>query len=259
MPAEAGETAPLIGRGLQPRYSKRLRQHLVAPVNLRHAYAPLIASCFVTGLIDAGAYNAWGTFMGMQTGNTIFLALGVAGLPADSKHLQWLRSIVAISSFMLGSCIASNIASRFGKTRRLSLILSFLLQGLLILITGILITADVIPQKKPNSDRIFIGIPFLAAQSGAQVAASRALGFSEIPTTVLTSVYNDLVSDSRLLAKNNPKRNRRVGAAVMMLLGGICGGWLSRLNDGFGIALWVGGVIKILLAAAWLWYADSME
>lgn len=160
---------------------------------------------------------------------------------------------------MLGSCIASNIASHFGKTRRISLILSFLLQGLLILITGILITADVIPQKKPNSDRIFIGIPFLAAQSGAQVAASRALGFSEIPTTVLTSVYNDLASDSRLLAKNNPKRNRRVGAAVMMLLGGICGGWLSRLNEGFGIALWVSGIIKILLAAAWLWYADSME
>lgn len=48
--------------------SKQLRQYLIAPVNLHHADLPLLACCFVTGIIDAGAYNAWGTFMGMQTG-----------------------------------------------------------------------------------------------------------------------------------------------------------------------------------------------
>ena len=160
---------------------------------------------------------------------------------------------------MLGSLLASNITSRIGNTRRLSLILSFLLQGLAIFVSAILITTSIVPQNEPNSDKIFIGIPFLAAQSGAQVAASRALGFGEIPTTVLTSVYNDLASDTKAFAKDNPKRNRRFAAATMLLLGGICGGWLSRLDEGFGIALWIGGAIKILLALSWLSYEDAKE
>ena len=45
-----------------------VRQYLAANISTRHADLPLLACCFVTGIIDAGAYNAWGTFMGMQTG-----------------------------------------------------------------------------------------------------------------------------------------------------------------------------------------------
>lgn len=53
---------------------KQLRQYLVAPINPHHADLPLLACCFVTGIIDAGAYNAWGTFMGMQTGKLLSIA-----------------------------------------------------------------------------------------------------------------------------------------------------------------------------------------
>lgn len=194
-----------------------------------------------------------------STGNTIFLALGVAGLPKNGAHLQWLRSLLAISTFMLGSLISSNVTRRYGSTRRLSLSINFLLQGLSILIAAILITTDAIPQNSPNSDRVLIGIPFLAWQFGAQVAASRALGYSEIPTTVLTSVYNDLASDPKLWTWENAKRNRRVAAAIMILVGGVCGGWLSRLRDGFAIVLWVGAATKILVCIAWLAYDQAAE
>ncbi|KAL8739090.1 MAG: hypothetical protein Q9181_000201 [Wetmoreana brouardii] len=241
----------------RPHSSKQLRQYLAAPINTHHADLPLLACCFVTGIIDAGAYNAWGTFMGMQTGNTIFLALGVAGLPTNRAPLQWLRSLLAIFSFMMGSLISSALARPFGTTRRLTLSISFLLQGLSILVAAILIHIDAIPENNPDSNRVLIGIPLLAWQFGAQVAASRALGYSEIPTTVLTSVYNDLASDPKLWTWKNAKRNRRAAAAVMVLGGGICGGWLSRLRDGFGIVLWIGGATKAILGLAWLFYGEA--
>ncbi|KAL9601252.1 MAG: hypothetical protein Q9219_002657 [cf. Caloplaca sp. 3 TL-2023] len=270
------ETTPLMA-ATQRKDPRRLQRYLLAPVNLHHADLPLLACCFVTGIIDAGAYNAWGTFMGMQTGkllkqynefqltkstskgNTIFLALGAAGLPKNGAHLQWLRSLLSISTFMLGSLVSAAVTRYYGSTRRLSLCLNFLLQGTSILVAAILIAVDVIPENNPNSDRILIGIPLLAWQFGAQVAASRALGYGEIPTTVLTSVYNDLASDPKLGKWKNPKRNRRVGAAIMVLVGGICGGWLSRLREGFGIVLWVGGAIKILLGIAWLAFRESTD
>ncbi|KAL8950572.1 MAG: hypothetical protein Q9222_003406 [Ikaeria aurantiellina] len=247
---------------MAPEPHKRPRQlhsYLVAPIDTHHADLPLLACCFVTGIIDAGAYNAWGTFMGMQTGNTIFLALGVTGLPKNGAPLQWLRSLLAISVFMLGSLASSAVTRSFGSTRRLSLSSNFLLQGLSILVAAILITTDAIPENDPNSHRILIGIPLLAWQFGAQVAASRALGYSEIPTTVLTSVYNDLASDPKLWAWSNPKRNRRAAAAVMILVGGICGGWLSRLREGFAIVLWIGGAIKLVLGIAWLAFGEDGE
>ncbi|KAL8798683.1 MAG: hypothetical protein Q9182_006469 [Xanthomendoza sp. 2 TL-2023] len=234
----------------QPRGSKRLRRYLTAPIDTHHADLPLLACCFVTGIIDAGAYNAWGTFMGMQT--------GTANLPGNGAPLKWLRSLLAIFSFMMGSLISSAVTRAFGSTRRLSLSLSFILQGLSILLTAIFITIDVIPENNTSSDRVLIGIPFLAWQFGAQVAASRALGYSEIPTTVLTSVYNDLASDPNLWSWKNAKRNRRAAAAVMVLAGGISGGWLSRLRTGFGIVLWIGGVIKVMIGIAWLGFGAAI-
>ncbi|KAI4177880.1 MAG: hypothetical protein LQ346_007608 [Caloplaca aetnensis] len=258
MPSHPDESTPL--RAEEPnKRDRQLRKYLLAPIDLHHAYLPLLACCFVTGIIDAGAYNAWGTFMGMQTGNTIFLALGVAGLPENGAHLKWLRSLLSISTFMLGSLISATVTRPYGNTRRLSLSINFLLQGISILVAAILITTDAIPENDADSDKVLIGIPFLAWQFGAQVAASRALGYGEIPTTVLTSIYNDLASDPRLWTWRNAKRNRRAGAAVMVLVGGICGGWLSRLEDGFGIVLWIGGAIKILLSIAWLGYDEATE
>lgn len=67
MSPSADESTPLVAQWSNSN-GKHLRKHLLAPVNLHHADLPLLACCFVTGLIDAGAYNAWGTFMGMQTG-----------------------------------------------------------------------------------------------------------------------------------------------------------------------------------------------
>ena len=83
---------------------------------------------------------------------------------------------------------------------------------------------------------------------------SRLLGFNEVPTTVLTSVYCDLASDPKILARDNVKRNRRAAAVLAILIGGISGGWISRSKAGMSVSLWIAAAIKFGIAVSWsLW------
>lgn len=91
----------------------------------------------------------------------------------------------------------------------------------------------------------------LAFQSGGQIVTSRQLGFNEVPTTVLTSVYCDLASDPRLLKRDNVKRNRRAAAVVAILVGGIVGGWVSRSRAGLSAGLWIAAAIKMAISLGW--------
>ena len=53
---------------MHPVTMERTRRHLAAPINLKHAYLPLLICCFISGLIDASAFNALTLCMSMQTG-----------------------------------------------------------------------------------------------------------------------------------------------------------------------------------------------
>jgi hypothetical protein len=106
-----------------------------------------------------------------------------------------------------------------------------------------------------------VPLALLAFQSGGQIVTSQLLGFNEVPTTVLTSVYCDHASDPKVLASlnKNVKRNRRLGAITTLLIGGIAGGWLSRSSAHMSSALWLGGAIKIAIAVSWsTWKAKSV-
>jgi len=113
----------------------------------------------------------------------------------------------------------------------------------------------------PSDVRLIELLPigFLAFQSGGQIVTSRILGINEVPTTVLTSLYCDLVSDPHMLAKDNVKRNRRVASAVTLLMGGIIGGWLSRSSVGMPAALWLAGAVKIAIAVGWVLWKAKVE
>lgn len=208
---------------------------------------------------DADRYSLSSSIRGATTdpnlGNTIFLALSTANLPPGTDKLKWARSGISIISLMAGSLITSRIYNAVGGTRRLTLVLSFLIQTLCIVIAALLVQTQAVPETFLESKRIFIAIPFLAAQSGAQIVTAKSLSFTEIPTTVLTSIYNDLAGDPELWAWQNPKRDRRVLSIILMLLGGIAGGWLSRLGKSLTFVLWLGAGIKLLLTLLWLYFA----
>jgi uncharacterized membrane protein YoaK (UPF0700 family) len=249
----------------------RTRAYFAKPISTRHASILLLVCCLISGLTDSVAYNAWSTFISMQTGNTIFLGLGASNQPT-SKPYGWTKSLTSIGCFFIGCVCFSHGMRRWGGrskgTARGALVASFLLQAGLMLLAAGLVQGRVVPvptrnvatsQGDPNFIEL-LPIGLLAFQGGGQFVASRLLGFSEIPTVVLTSVYCDLGMDEKLLVKENDKRNHRVGAVVTILLGAIAGGWISRSQAGMATAMWIAAVLKLGIAVAWVfWKGEDQE
>lgn len=189
-------------------------------------------------------------------GNTIFLALGASGQPITRPY-GWLRSLTSIAFFLFGCVFFA--WSRFIRPKtRGTLAASFFLQSVCIIIAAVLVQCNIVPSPNgmiPVETLDFmelIPLAFLAFQSGGQIVTSRILGFNEVPTTVLTSVYCDIASDPRILARDNVKRNRRVAAVVCILAGGIAGGWISRSAAGLSTSFWIAAAIKMGIAFGWL-------
>ncbi|CAI7595588.1 unnamed protein product [Penicillium manginii] len=244
-----------------PRQSSFMRRwkETVDPAN---ADLVCLLLCFLTGLCDSSAYNAWSCFLGMQTGNTIFLGLGASNQPT-SKPWGWLKSLISIVTFFAGAMVFSIIMRSVGALRRGTLVVSFLIQAILIIIAVALIEADLIPHSSADMSLdggpLFlelIPIGLLAFQSAGAMTCSRSLGYNEIPTVVLTSVYFDIASDPKITEKptGNVKRNRRIGGVVSLLVGAIAGGWLSRSSGGMESALWLAAGLKIIAAFGWVFW-----
>ncbi|KAF6833095.1 duf1275 domain protein [Colletotrichum plurivorum] len=236
-------------------------------VNVRYTDVPVLACCLVSGLCDSVAVNAAGVFVSMQTGNTIFMALGASRLPAG-ESLLWLKSLSSIAAFWLG-CFFFSKSRHIHPKRRSTLALSFTLQAALVFLAAAFAQTRVVADfglasvegsesnhefKTSENPLVMVPLALLAFQFGGQIVTSRILGFNEVPTNVLTSVYCDLLSDPKLFAplKENPKRNRRFLAVVLLVLGGIIGGWLQRSRAGMPGALWISGAVKMFIALAWM-------
>ncbi|KAJ5895015.1 hypothetical protein N7495_006706 [Penicillium taxi] len=231
------------------------------------AYADLVCIllCFLTGLCDSSAYNAWSCFLGMQTGNTVFLGLGASNQPT-TKPWGWLKSLCSIASFVTGAFFFNFTMRSIGPLRRGTLFLSFFAQVCLIIIAVALIQADLIPHTSSDASLdhgpLFlelIPIALLAFQSAGSMTSSRLLGYNEIPTIVLTSVYFDIATDDKLLAAPtaNAKRNRRIGGVVALLVGAIAGGWLSRSSGGMESALWMAAGFKFFISFGWFFWKSK--
>ncbi|KAK2731794.1 hypothetical protein FQN55_004451 [Onygenales sp. PD_40] len=226
-------------------------RHLGEEVNTEHADLIFLLCYFLSGLCDSSAYRAWGCFIG----NTVFVGLGASDT-IDQKSYHWLKALVSIISFLVGSSVYS-LARHLGPHTRRALICNFASQSLLITAATCLLQSGVIEDSATITDRQtflkLIPLSLVAFQCAGQMAASRMLAFNEIPTTVLTSLYYDLVSDPALLRpiRTNVKRNRRVSAIIGVIGGAVIGGWLAKSTGGIATALWIAAASKLAVSAIW--------
>lgn len=244
--------------------TKKARNRWTETVSQKHADLIFILCSFMTGLCDGVIYASFGCFISMQTGNTVFLGLGTAGIP-DNKPYGWLKSLTSILSFIFGSFVFATVSRAFGNRMRATLTLSFAMQALFVFVSAIIFQINRIPHSlhdQPTSGPLFlelIPLAMLAFQCGGQIAASRAMGFNELPTVVLTSVYFDIASDPALSAKlsANIKRNRRIGSVVAIITGASTGAWLCRSDAEMQSALWISAFLKASIAVSWvIWPTD---
>ncbi|KAL9096790.1 MAG: hypothetical protein Q9163_006420 [Psora crenata] len=247
-----------------PSRRQRLRAHLAADVTTDHADILFLLCCFISGLVDSTIYNAYGTFVSMQTGNTIFLGLGGATPDSTSKPYGWSKSLASISCFCLGCFLFARTTRYLGHRRRSTLVLSFFVQTLIIFAAAAVVQAGAVDGALNTiSDDIdwwtMIPIALLSFQSAGQIVGSRALNLAEIPTVVLTSMLHDIATDPKLLAGlgENVKRNRRVCAFWAILIGAVTGGFVAEGTERMQIPLWVAGGVKLGVTVAWTCWPET--
>ena len=173
----------------------------------------------------------------------------------------------------------STLHRQLGERKRWVLAASFTLQMLLTMVAAVLVSngkASESPVKDPgvvplggipadigfpSSDLIPIGV--LSFQAAGKVIASRMLGLNALPAVVLTTLYNDLMSDPGLLTAGlmgNVQRNRRGLAIVMYFGGAVIGGACARSTLGFAGALWISAALTGCIVLAWLlWNEERKE
>ncbi|KUI53805.1 hypothetical protein VP1G_01114 [Cytospora mali] len=236
----------------------QFRQRWTTLVDLSRANLPLLGCCLVTGLLDTTMFQAYGTFVSMQTGNTIFLGLGASN--QNNHKYDWARSLCSIGCFAMGAFFFSRLHRylRPQPIQRGTLAASFFIQTICIAIAAALIQAGVIADRKnyaTNDWTEMAGIAFLSFQAAGQIVSSRVLGVNELPTVVITSLMCDLWSDPKLFAMaSNPKRNNRIAGFVLTLVGSIVGGWMLKGTGTVQPVLWLVCGIKFVIGLGWvLW------
>ncbi|KAL2831588.1 DUF1275 domain protein [Aspergillus pseudoustus] len=269
MPRTAhNEISPLLGyhgsSSSSPTTLGRLTNHLKAPVNPHHADLLLLLCYTITGLLDSSAVFIWGSFVSMQTGNTVYLGLGVSGLDESGKSQRWLKSLISISSFCVGSFVFALLHhTRFFFVRnprqRGALFFSFTLQMICVAVAATIVTLEKQSKTDPLSWKIAVPLALVAFQSSGQAVTSRVVGYSSLTSVVLTSIYCDLFSYPALAVTGGGGGGgklvdewRRLGAVLALFAGILLGGAWAKSEVGLQGALWTAVVLKGAIAGAWL-------
>ncbi|KAH7409447.1 hypothetical protein BKA64DRAFT_397843 [Cadophora sp. MPI-SDFR-AT-0126] len=248
------EEQPLLSNGPS---KGNWRSKLTVNVSRDWADIVLLLCYIITGLLDSASISTWGSFVSMQTGNTVYIGIGLAA-PKESQ--RWIKSGVSLISFCVGSFCFSRFHRFFSPSRRWVLCASFLIQMSLIVGAASILTWG--PQSATEKDditwNVLVPIALVAFQSCGQAVTSRALKFNALTSVVLTSIYCDLFSDAELFTAHNVERNRRVGAPVFLLCGAVMGGWLAHSTIGTAGVLWIAAGLKGLVVISWfMWPAEK--
>ncbi|OQE25332.1 hypothetical protein PENSTE_c006G07641 [Penicillium steckii] len=243
----------------------KIADYFLVELNPRRADIILIVCGFVGGLVDGLSFNAWGSFSSMQTGNTVFIALGVSGQPEYPAYL-WAKSLIALTVFLLSNVFFIHLSRALNPLRRSTLIISFGLQTAAIIVAASVVQAGIV-SPKPEDPRApiewmqILPITLLAFQAAGQICASRLLAFDEIPTVVLTTLLCDLLVDTKLYTRpwsSNPKRNRRIAAFLALFTGAMTAGGLSKTTS-MASSLWLAVALKGAITLSWFVWKDTSE
>ncbi|KAH2976495.1 hypothetical protein KXW58_006767 [Aspergillus fumigatus] len=183
----------------------------------------LLLLSFATGIQDAAAWPDYTCFASNQTGNTLFLAIGLAGLAGNAYSFPNIG--MSLGAFVAGGLVMGQIGNYFGVRKRLWLLTTSLIQ------TAMVYAAAAIQYSVPlhrDGPAAFAVIFLLAFSSGGQVAMSRSLKITEITTAMATAAYVDVVVDPGLIKLSNRPRNRRVLFLAMLTAGCFAGAFAQR-------------------------------
>ncbi|CAM1504409.1 Fc.00g020000.m01.CDS01 [Cosmosporella sp. VM-42] len=236
------------------------RGRMMAEVSHSWADVILLLCYLVTGLLDSASIQVWGTFVSMQTGNTVYVGLGLASLATTTPSARLLKSSVSIVAFCVGSFFFGRFHHRFSQKRRWVLCVSFAVQTLFTSVAAIIVSAYPPDYGSDSLEwNVLLPIALIAFQSCGQAVASRALRHDALISVVLTSIYCDLFADRELFALDNVQRNRRVVAPILLIFGAVVGGLFAHDSIGIAGALWAAALLKLFMVITWFFWPAEEE
>ncbi|KAL4725850.1 hypothetical protein ACLX1H_006524 [Fusarium chlamydosporum] len=171
--------------------TRRIRHYLSASLNVDFLLeVQLLLLTFSTGIQDAVSYPDFKCFASNQTGNSVVLAVGLAG--HDNSAFNMSNVALSLGMFLAGTILTGQLANFVGPRGRMWLITSHLVQTLLTFLAAI-----IHPKYSPsgNSPSSLGSLALLAFASGAQVASMRPFRIQEITTAMATAAWVDLLID----------------------------------------------------------------
>ncbi|KAI7210260.1 hypothetical protein KC333_g8315 [Hortaea werneckii] len=237
----------------------RVRNHFDVNLSKKWGDLALLLCYIITGLLDSSSVQVWGSFVSMQTGNTVYLGLGII---APTESTRWIRSGISIGCFCLGSMMFGHFHRYFGGRKRWVMVTSYGLQVLCMVGAALMVSLG--PQTgSGGAVSVWIGLPLalIAFQSGGQAYTSRVLQYGGLTSVVLTSIYCDLFSDAKLFAglAENVERNRRTAAPILLLVGAMIGGVWAHSSIGLAGSLWSAVGLKFLITLGWAFWPAEKE
>ncbi|EMC96898.1 hypothetical protein BAUCODRAFT_32643 [Baudoinia panamericana UAMH 10762] len=203
----------------------------------------LLLLTFSTGIQDAICFPDFHGFASNQTGNTVLLAVGLAG---NSGVFNLTNIGLSLAAFIAGAIFTGQIGNPIGGTRRWWQFLVNIIQTAMIFGAAAIQHLHGVREIGPWPH---FALGLLAASSGSQVASARAFRMTEISTAMATAAWVDLVIDPAILARSNRSRNRRSTFLIALVAGSFAGAYMQA-RIGSSLALFVSGIGKVLVTIA---------
>lgn len=203
----------------------------------------LLILTFVTGIVDVVSFLALGqVFSAMQTGNVIFLGLGVAGVSGAPV----LAPLVALVAFLVGGTVAALIARTATPAARSRLRLAMAVEiGLLGVAAVLAALADV----SPGGLTAYVLIAILSVAMGLRNTIARGIGDPNLATTVLNLTLSAFVSSTPTGIASEGELALRATAIMAILAGAVAGALLLKVSLALAIAV----AAAVVAAAAVSW------
>lgn len=202
------------------------RELLMTPETHLNRTLPLLLhiATAVTGLIDAISYLALGhVFTANMTGNVVFIAFAVAGVPGVSLT----RSLTALVAFLFGALIGGRVATHLSEVSKQKWITTALsLESTLLLVATL--AAINFGNLSGSSWQLYSIIVLTALAMGIRNATVRKMAIPDLTTTVLTLTVTGLAADSGFAGGTSPRWQRRLLAVLLMFFGAAIGTLLLR-------------------------------
>ncbi len=201
----------------------------------------LLILTFVTGIVDVVSFLALGqVFSAMQTGNVIFLGLGVAGIAGAPV----LAPLVALGAFLVGGT-AGALLARPATSSPASRLRTAMATEIALLVLATVLAALI--HVHAGDFAAYVLIAILSLAMGLRNTIARGIGDPNLATTVLNLTLSAFAASTPTGIAGEAELTLRAAAIGAILAGAVAGALL--LKTSLALALGLAAAVVIVAAA----------